>query len=199
LPGLLLTLEGPEGAGKSTQLELLRERLGDRSVEVYREPGSTRLGDRIRELLLNGEPVSPEAEMYLFMAARAELIRERVRPALDRGAIVLLDRYHDSTLAYQGARGAPTFWPESFPRPDLTVLLRVDPRLGLLRQRRAGKAPDRIESEPDDFHSRVAAEYDRLAAAEPERFLVVEADQPAEAVAERIWGRVSRLLPVAAR
>lgn len=199
MPGLLITLEGPEGAGKSTQLELLRERLGDRSVEVYREPGSTRLGDRIRELLLNGEPVSPEAEMYLFMAARAELIRERVRPALDRGAIVLLDRYHDSTLAYQGARGAPTFWPESFPRPDLTVLLRVDPRLGLLRQRRAGKAPDRIESEPDDFHSRVAAEYDRLAAAEPERFLVVEADQPAEAVAERIWGRVSRLLPVAAR
>jgi dTMP kinase len=137
--------------------------------------------------------------MYPAMAARAELIGERVRPALDRGAIVLLDRYHDSTLAYQGARGAPTFWPESFPRPDLTVLLRVDPRLGLLRQRRAGKAPDRIESEPDDFHSRVAAEYDRLAAAEPERFLVVDADQPAEAVAERIWGRVSRLLPVAAR
>jgi dTMP kinase len=199
LPGLLITLEGPEGAGKSTQLELLRERLADRAVEVYREPGSTRLGDRVRELLLNGEAMNPEAEMFLFMGARAELIGERILPALDRGAIVLLDRYHDSTLAYQGARGARTFWPESFPRPALTVLLRADPRLGLRRQRLAGKAPDRIESEPDDFHRRVAAEYDRLAAAEPERFLVVDADQPAEAVAERIWGRVSRLLPVAAR
>jgi dTMP kinase len=199
LPGLLITLEGPEGAGKSTQLELLRERLADRAVEVYREPGSTRLGDRVRELLLNGEAMNPEAEMFLFMGARAELIGERILPALDRGAIVLLDRYHDSTLAYQGARGARTFWPESFPRPALTVLLRADPRLGLRRQRLAGKAPDRIESEPDDFHRRVAAEYDRLAAAEPERFLVVDADQPAEAVAERIWERVSRLLPVAAR
>ena len=199
MPGLLITLEGPEGAGKSTQLELLRERLADRAVEVYREPGSTRLGDRVRELLLNGEAMNPEAEMFLFMAARAELVGERILPALDRGAIVLLDRYHDSTLAYQGARGARTFWPESFPRPALTVLLRADPRLGLRRQRLAGKAPDRIESEPDDFHRRVAAEYDRLAAAEPERFLVVDADQSAEAVAERIWGRVSRLLPVAAR
>ncbi|MDQ6789731.1 MAG: dTMP kinase [Candidatus Dormibacteraeota bacterium] len=199
MPGLLITLEGPEGAGKSTQLELLRERLADRAVEVYREPGSTRLGDRVRELLLNGEAMNPEAEMFLFMGARAELIGERILPALDRGAIVLLDRYHDSTLAYQGARGARTFWPESFPRPALTVLLRADPRLGLRRQRLAGKAPDRIESEPDDFHRRVAAEYDRLAAAEPERFLVVDADQPAEAVAERIWERVSRLLPVAAR
>jgi dTMP kinase len=199
LAGLLITLEGPEGAGKSTQLELLRARLGDRPLEVYREPGSTRLGDRVRELLLNGEAMNPEAEMFLFMGARAELIGERILPALDRGAIVLLDRYHDSTLAYQGARGARTLWPESFPRPALTVLLRVDPRLGLRRQRLAGKAPDRIESEPDDFHSRVAAEYDRLAAAEPERFLVVDADQPAEAVAERIWERVSRLLPVAAR
>ncbi|MDP9248634.1 MAG: dTMP kinase [Candidatus Dormibacteraeota bacterium] len=199
MPGLLITLEGPEGAGKSTQLELLRERLADRAVEVYREPGSTRLGDRVRELLLNGEAMNPEAEMFLFMGARAELIGERILPALDRGAIVLLDRYHDSTLAYQGARGARTSWPESFPRPALTVLLRADPRLGLRRQRLAGKAPDRIESEPDDFHRRVAAEYDRLAAAEPERFLVVDAGQPAEAVAERIWERVSRLLAVAAR
>src|SRR3979409_747691 len=105
--------------------------------------------------------------MFLFRGARAEPVGERILPALDRGAIVLLDRYHDSTLAYQGARGARTFWPESFPRPDLTVLLRIDPRHGLGRQRFAGKDQDRIESEPDAFHARVAAEYDRLAAAEP--------------------------------
>ena len=150
-------------------------------MEVHREPGSTRLGDRVRELLLNGAAVNPEAEMFLFMAARAELIGERILPALRRGAIVILDRYHDSTLAYQGARGVRTFWPESFPRPDL-----------------AGKAPDRFEAEADDFHSRVVAEYDRLAGEEPERFLVVDADQPADAVAERVWERVSQLLPVTA-
>jgi dTMP kinase len=198
LAGLLLTFEGPEGAGKSTQVARLEERLRDRDLEVHREPGSTRLGDRVRELLLNGAAVNPEAEMYLFMAARAELIGERILPALGRGAIVILDRYHDSTLAYQGARGVRTFWPESFPRPDLSVLLRIDPRLGLWRQRLAGKAPDRFEAEPDDFHSRVVAEYDRLASEEPERFLVVDADQPADAVAERVWERVSQLLPVTA-
>jgi dTMP kinase len=198
LAGLFVTFEGPEGAGKSTQVARLRERLSHPDVEVHREPGSTRLGDRVRELLLNGAAINPEAEMYLFMAARAELIGERIFPALRRGAIVILDRYHDSTLAYQGARGVRTFWPKSFPKPDLTVLLRIDPRLGIWRQRLAGKAPDRFEAEAEDFHSRVAAEYERLARAEPERFLVVDADQPADAVADRVWERVSQLLPVTA-
>ena len=198
MAGLLITFEGPEGAGKTTQVAELRRRLADRDVEVHREPGSTELGDRVRDLLLNGAGMSPEAEMFLFMAARAELLAERVLPALDRGAVVLLDRYHDSTLAYQGARGARTFWPESFPRPDLTVLLRIDPRLGLGRQRFAGKDPDRIESEPDAFHARVAREYDRLAAAAPGRFLVLQAEQPVEDIADRVWRRVSRLLPVTA-
>jgi dTMP kinase len=198
MSGLLITFEGPEGAGKTTQVAELRRRLADRDVEVYREPGSTELGDRVRDLLLHGAAVSPEAEMLLFMAARAELLARRILPALDRGAVVLLDRYHDSTLAYQGARGARTFWPESFPRPDLTVLLRIDPRHGLGRQRFAGKDQDRIESEPDAFHARVAAEYDRLAAAEPGRFLVLDAEQPAGDIAGRVWERVGRLLPVAA-
>ncbi|MDQ6921519.1 MAG: dTMP kinase [Candidatus Dormibacteraeota bacterium] len=198
MAGLLITFEGPEGAGKTTQVAALRRRLGDREVEVHREPGSTELGDRVRELLLHGGAMSPEAEMFLFMAARAELLAQRVLPALERGAVVILDRYHDSTLAYQGARGARTFWPESFPSPDLTVLLRIDPRRGLGRQRFAGKDPDRIESEPDAFHARVAAEYDRLAAAEPGRFLVVDAEQPADDIADRVWERVGRLLPVAA-
>jgi dTMP kinase len=141
--------------------------------------------------------MSAEAEMFLFMAARAELLAEHVKPNLERGATVILDRYHDSTLAYQGARGATTFWPASFPRPDLTVLLRIDPRQGLGRQKSAGKEPDRIEAEAETFHRRVAAEYDRLAAAEPERFLVVDASEPAEDVAGRVWERVSSLLPVA--
>ncbi len=198
MAGLLITFEGPEGAGKTTQVAALRRRLGDREVEVHREPGSTELGDRVRELLLHGGAMSPEAEMFLFMAARAELLAQRVLPALERGAVVILDRYHDSTLAYQGARGARTFWPESFPSPDLTVLLRIDARRGLGRQRFAGKDPDRIESEPDAFHARVAAEYDRLAAAEPGRFLVVDAEQPADDIADRVWERVGRLLPVAA-
>ena len=150
MAGLLLTFEGPEGAGKSTQVARLQEQLRDRDVEVHREPGSTRLGDRVRELLLNGAAVNPEAEMFLFMAARAELIGERILPALRRGAIVILDRYHDSTLAYQGARGAGTFWPESFPRPELTVLLRIDPRRGLRRQRSSAPLMGRPSSQ--SFH-----------------------------------------------
>ena len=199
MAGLLITFEGVEGAGKSSQVGLLRERLRGRDVEVYREPGSTELGDRMREVLLSGAAMSAEAEMYLFMAARAELLAERVRPALERGATVILDRYHDSTLAYQGARGVATFWPESFPRPDLTVLLRVDPQAGLDRQRRDGKAADGIESEPDEFHRRVAAQYDHLAAADPGRFLVLDGTRPREEIAEVVWERVSRLLPVGAQ
>jgi len=199
MSGRLITFEGSVGAGKTTQVAELRQRLADRDVEVHREPGSTELGDRVRELLLNGGVMSPEAEMFLFMAARAELLAERVRPALERGAVVIMDRYHDSTLAYQGARGARTLWPDSFPRPDLTVLLRIDPRRGLGRQQTAGKEPDRIESEPEAFHARVAAEYERLAAGEPDRFLVLDAEQPAEDIADRVWERVSRLLPVEAQ
>ena len=194
MPGLLITFEGPEGAGKSTQAARLRERLAGRDVELYREPGSTELGDRVRELLLDGGGMSPETEMFLFMVARAELVAQRIAPALLRGASVLVDRYHDSTLAYQGARGARTFWPESFPRPDLTVLLRLDPQLGLWRQRAAGRRLDRIESEPDEFHLRVVAEYDRLAAAEPDRFLVVDGQREADEIEEAIWARVAQLL-----
>ena len=194
MPGLLITFEGPEGAGKSTQAARLRERLAGRDVELYREPGSTELGDRVRELLLDGGGMSPETEMFLFMVARAELVAQRIAPALLRGASVLVDRYHDSTLAYQGARGARTFWPESFPRPDLTVLLRLDPQLGLWRQRAAGRRLDRIESEPDEFHLRVVAEYDRLAAAEPGRFLVVDGQREADEIEGAIWPRVAQLL-----
>ena len=181
MAGLLLTFEGPEGAGKSTQVARLQEQLRDRDVEVHREPGSTRLGDRVRELLLNGAAVNPEAEMFLFMAARAELIGERILPALRRGAIVILDRYHDSTLAYQGGgRGLETSWPTFFPKPDRTYLLALPPEISLRRLSDA----DRIEREPLEFHQAVAKAYERLAAAEPKRWMVLDATASPEAIHE---------------
>jgi dTMP kinase len=181
--GLFVTFEGPEGAGKSTQVELLRSALADRAPVVTREPGGTPLGERVRELLLRtGVDMTPGAEMLLFMAARAELVNRVIGPALAAGRIVIADRYHDSTLAYQGgARGAPTWWPAWFPRPDRTFLLDVPPELGLARARDRGH-PDRLESEDLAFHRAVAAAYGRLAEAEPERFVRLDATGPPEAV-----------------
>jgi dTMP kinase len=202
MPGLLVTLEGPEGAGKSTQLGLLREAYADRDPLVVREPGGTALGEAVRGLVLHtdGVTIGAEAEMYLFMAARAQLIAERIRPALEAGRMVLADRYHDSTLVYQGeVGGVPASWPASFPRPDVTVLLRVPAELGLRRQVRAGKAADRLESLPLAFHRRVAAAYERLAEREPDRFLVVDGTLPAEAVRDAIVARIQRRLAGAVR
>ena len=176
---MFITFEGPEGAGKSTQIELLRSELPD--AVFVREPGGTELGEQIRALLLHGSAMSPEAEMYLFMAARAELLREVIEPALAAGRTVVGDRYHDSTLAYQGGgRGLEVTWPKAFRRPDRTYLLALAPEAGL---KRAGghRAADRLESEPLDFHRAVAAAYDRLAAAEPGRYVRLDATgDPAE-------------------
>src|SRR6266851_6401634 len=132
-PGLFITFEGPEGAGKSTQVELLRQALVAREPVVTREPGGTPVGERIRDLLLHsGLTMAPEAEMLLFMASRAELVSRVIAPALAAGRVVIADRYHDTTLAYQGgARGVPTWWPESFPRPDRTFLLDLPAEAGL--------------------------------------------------------------------
>ena len=131
--GIFITFEGPDGAGKSTQVELLAQALAEREPLVFREPGGTELGERIREIVLHRpESMSAEAEMHLFMAARAELLRTRIEPALAAGRIVIDDRYQDSTLAYQGGgRGAPVDWPASFPKPDLTILLVLPPDVGL--------------------------------------------------------------------
>lgn len=195
MAGLFVTLEGPEGAGKSTQLALLREAYADRDPLIVREPGGTALGEAVRELVLHsdGMRIDAEAEMYLFMAARAELIAERIRPALEAGRIVLADRYHDSTLVYQGeVGGVPATWPASFPRPDVTVLLMVAPELGLERVVRAGKSPDRLESRPLEFHQHVAAAYLRLAEREPERFLVIDGTLPAEEVRDAIVARIEQ-------
>jgi dTMP kinase len=187
-----ITFEGPEGAGKSTQVDLLRVELMALEPVVAREPGGTELGERIRELLLHsGLSMSAEAEMYLFMAARAELIATVIAPALAQGRLVIADRYHDSTLAYQGGgRGVDVRWPESFPRPDLTFLLVLDAGQGLDRLR----GRDRLESESLDFHRAVIAAYDRLSHAEPERYVRLDASQSEAVLHSQVMERVSSLL-----
>ena len=175
--GLFITFEGTEGSGKTTQAELLGEWLAKDDPVVVREPGGTELGEQIRDVLLyKGLEIDPEAEMYLFMASRRQLLGEVIAPALEAGQIVIADRYHDSTLAYQGgARGLPTVWPPTFPRPDITFLLEGPVEAGLGRHQEAGKSKDRMEQESIEFHRKVAQEYDRLAAAEPKRFIRLDA------------------------
>jgi dTMP kinase len=194
---VFVTFEGADGAGKSTQVELLRAALSDRTPLVVREPGGTPLGERVRDLLLHGVSMSPEAEMLLFMAARAELLAEAIRPALEGGRMVIADRYHDSTLAYQGGgRGVETWWPADFPRPDRTFLLRLpSPEAGFGRI--AGRRADRLEAAGLDFHRRVAAAYERLAAAEPSRWVVLDATRPPEEVHAEVMAALrAQLVPV---
>ena len=190
--GTFVAFEGGEGAGKSTQLALLEAWLRERGHEVVvtREPGATGPGARIRALLLDpAATLSPRAEALLYAADRAQHVAEVVRPALDRGAVVLTDRYVDSSLAYQGAgRELSTEevarlsrWATEGLRPDLVVLLDVDPVVGL---QRAGDAPDRIEAESLEFHRRVRESFLDLAGQDPDRYLVVPADQPQEQVHE---------------
>jgi dTMP kinase len=166
-----------------------------------REPGGTELGERMRDVLLfGGMDLSPEAEMYLFMAARAQLIHEVIEPSLGRGRIVIADRYHDSTLAYQGGgRGLAVHWPTSFPKPDVTFLVAVPVEVGHTRQLLSGKRPDRVERESLEFHQRVADEYHRLAAAEPQRFAVVDGTQAPAQVHGAVMERVEAALAGSAR
>jgi dTMP kinase len=194
--GLFITFEGPEGSGKTTQVELLGEALAGREPVMVREPGGNELGERIREIVLyQAIELDPEAEMYLFMAARKQLIAEVIAPALASGQIVVADRYHDSTLAYQGgARGLPTTWPATFPRPDVTFLLSVPVENGLERLAKAGKKPDRLEKESIEFHRRVAEAYDRIAAAEPKRFTRLDATGTREHVHIAVMDRLQPLL-----
>jgi dTMP kinase len=194
--GLFITFEGVEGSGKTTQAELLGQALASRDAVVVREPGGTELGERMREVLLfGGMDIDPEAEMYLFMAARSQLVSEVIGPGLAAGQIVIADRYHDSTLAYQGGgRGLATYWPPSFPKPDITFLLEVAVEGGRNRQVVAGKKADRVESEPAEFHERVAAAYEKLADAEPGRFVRVDGSGSAEHVHQLVMDRVEHAL-----
>jgi dTMP kinase len=196
MAGLFVTFEGTEGSGKTTQVELLGEWLTSRDPVVIREPGGTELGERIREVVLYaGLDMDAEAEMYLFMAARRELICEVIAPALAAGQIVIADRYHDSTLAYQGgARGVPAIWPPTFPRPEVTFLLEGPVEKGLERHVAAGKAPDRMERESIEFHRKVAAAYDQLAAAEPARFMRLDATGSRDKIHLAVRDRLTPLL-----
>ncbi|HET7466718.1 MAG TPA: dTMP kinase [Candidatus Dormibacteraeota bacterium] len=194
--GLFITFEGVEGSGKTTQVELLGEAIGTRNPVLVREPGGTELGERMRDVLLfGGMALGPEAEMYLFMAARAQLVHEIINPVLSSGRIVIADRYHDSTLAYQGGgRGLAVHWPPSFPKPDLTFLVAVPVEVGHMRMLMAGRHPDRVESESQEFHQRVADEYARIAAAEPQRYVVLDGTVPPAQVHGAVMDRVDRAL-----
>lgn len=163
---------------------------------MVREPGGTELGERIRELLLHRpEGMSAIAEMYLFMAARAELLETLIKPALAAGRVVIDDRYHDSTLAYQGgARGIRVPWPDHFPRPDLTILLAVPAAAGIGRHEASGKAMDRLDAESIEFHEAVARAYDRLAEEEPERFLRIDGAENPAVIHDLVMRRVRQLL-----
>ena len=190
----LVSLEGGEGAGKSTVLAALRAALEAAGDEVVctREPGGTPLAEQVRALLLapGHEPPAPETELLLMFAARAQHVRETILPALRRGAWVLTDRFTDASYAYQGAArgGDPAFIAELERRvvgivPALTLLLDVPVAVGLERARGRGQGADRIEAEADAFFERVRTGYRARAAAEPARFRVIDATLPAAAVA----------------
>ena len=197
-PGVLIAFEGVEGAGKSTQLDLLRCELERRGhgVVVTREPGGTEVGERVRAVLLDpAVDLDPRAEALLFAAARAQLVVQVIRPALERGALVLCDRFLDSSLAYQGGgRGLGRGPVEEVNRfatggllPDLVVLLDLDPAEGLGRR---AERRDRIEVEGLGFHRRVRDAFLELAAGDPGRFAVVDAAAPADQVAAGVLAAV---------
>ncbi len=206
--GRLITFEGPEGAGKSTQAAMLIAKLEARGLEIIytREPGGTKLGEAIRGVLqynAAGEDPCPESEVLLFEASRAQLVRHVIQPALARGAWVVCDRFADSTTAYQGfGRGFPVELMDTINRfavgaavPDMTILLDVNVSLGMQRcaKRQAGKKAqhDRIESEALEFHEKVRQGYLELARRFPERFRKVDAMRHAEPIADDIWKLVS--------
>src|SRR4051794_38063577 len=185
----LITIEGIDGAGKSTLAAALARELPD--AVLLREPGGVALAERLRDVVKDPDlTVGPRAEALIYAAARAQLVEEAVRPALERGETVLLDRFVDSSLVYQGAgRGlgvdavrAINDFATGGLRPDRTLLLRVDPAVGRARAARRGEAPDRLEREADAFFTAIAAAYDELAAGDRERFVVLDAAAPPDRI-----------------
>jgi dTMP kinase len=203
---VLVTIEGIDGAGKTTLAAGLAAALAGRGVEadVLREPGGVVLAERVRALVKDPAlEVDPRAEALLYAAARAQLVAERVRPALEAGRWVLLDRYVDSSLAYQGAgrdlgleavRAINDFGTGGL-RPDRTLLLRIDPAAGRARAEGRGEAPDRLEREADAFFVTIARCYDELAAAEPDRVRVLDATRAPELLVDDALDAVRDLLP----
>lgn len=203
--GLWITLEGGDGSGKTTQAALLEEWLRTQGREVLRtrEPGGSEVGVLIRDIVLHHRgDIAPRAEALLYAADRAHHVATVVRPALERGAVVLQDRYLDSSVAYQGAGRVLdadevrdlSLWAAEGALPDLTVLLDLAPADARRRLDSADKPFDRLEAEREEFHQRVRDAYLGLAAAEPERFLVVDAAQDPAAIAEAVRARVATLI-----
>jgi dTMP kinase len=200
--GFFITLEGIEGSGKSTQAKKLAGALRRRGhrVVLVRDPGSTALGRGLRRVLLHSrQALSPLSEALLFFAARLQLVEEQIRPALARGRVVVCDRFHDSTIAYQGdAGGGDLAWLEQAGRrvvggvmPNLTIVLDVPARVGLAR---LGGTHDRIEGKGKAFHGRVRRGFRRLARREPKRIILLDGTQPAAALQQNIVELVMRQL-----
>lgn len=195
---MFITLEGPEGSGKSCQIPDLADFVRQKGYEVLttREPGGTAIGDQVRQVIMNlkNTEMNPRTEIMLFCAARAQLVEQVIRPALERGLVVISDRYSDSTLAYQGyghrlnlatLRLLLNFATGGL-KPDLTLLLDVDVEEGLRRRRCSGGEWNRLDAYAVEFHKRVRQGYHELVAAEPERWQVIDANQTTEMVQSSI-------------
>ena len=195
--GLFIAFEGGDGAGKSTQVALLREALeaAGRTVTVTRQPGGTTLGREIRDLVLHGDHVAPRAEALLFAADKAHHVDQLIKPALDRGEVVLTDRYTDSSVAYQGAGrdlGAQeihdlNMWAVDDLVPDLTVVVDVSAAEG---RRRRGDVHDRLEAEEDTFHEAIRAHYLAMAQGNPQRYVVVDGTLSPDEIHARVVERL---------
>ncbi|MGK3956217.1 dTMP kinase [Arthrobacter sp. R4] len=210
-PGLFIAFEGGDGAGKSTQAARLAEALESRGLKVLRtrEPGGTPIGEKLRSLVLDHGHghIDAHTEALIFAASRAAHAGQVIRPALERGDIVLTDRYIDSSVAYQGAgRNLGTEavrllneWATEGLRPDLTVLLDVDPADGRRRRTAGDAAEDRLESEADEFHAQIREAFLQLAASRPEAYLVLPAHLDVTELGARILARVDALLASSGR
>jgi dTMP kinase len=191
---MFITLEGPDGSGKTQQIQLLSAFLESKGYTIFfsREPGGTEIGDKIRTILMDmhNTTMHPRTETLLFCASRAQIVEQVIKPKLQEGYIVILDRYADSTLAYQGyghgndlkmIRELLTFATGGL-KPDLTILLDLDPEVGLKRRKQGGGEWNRLDAYQLELHKRVRAGYLKMAAQEPERWRIVSADQPIEVV-----------------
>jgi dTMP kinase len=208
--GRLITIEGIDGAGKTTLAAALQRALAERvgDVELLREPGGVVASERVRDLVKDPDVLlCDRAEALLYAAARAQLVTERLVPLLESGTWVLLDRFVDSSLAYQGAgralgieavRAINLFATEGL-EADRTLLLRIDPAAARARAAARGEAPDRLELEDEEFFARIAAGYDALARAEPKRLRVLDAAQPADRVLAAALAAVGDLVAVRIR
>ena len=195
---MFITLEGPDGSGKTKQIQPLADFLTEKGFSVFtaREPGGTAIGDQVRNILMNLENTSmrPRTETLLFCSARAQLVDEVILPHLDKGEVVLLDRYADSTMAYQGyghqndltlIKNLLDFATGGL-KPDLTFLLDVDPEVGLRRRQVGGGEWNRLDAYQLQYHQRVRLGYLKMAAAEPSRWRIIDASQPPDMVKSKI-------------